>query len=446
MNLRSALKVYKRDAVRNALVSLIEDRLDARIRENVPCGRGWVGNKGKGKKCKRAPKGSAAKQMRVKRKRLGKSAEPAKARYKEKAQVSSSSQSTQKQVAIPKLAKNKVISTDSRFSSESLDIAFDAINTPGAKDRVTKLKNIIEQQGIQSVWNPRKAVRNKIDTLYNGLENAGASGRLVNSYKQILANLDPIKKEVVLKRIKSSQKRVVSLPGNAAGITSPDWRHVVVAPEKRGAYSEFKVESKSLSKAFDEIETRSERKGFPAATPWSVSTATKGDPSVSWSTNDFITYLHEVGHQVQFVTDKSSRRGLGSTNDIPKKSLTRYGETNKLEWFAEHFALWVMDAERLNRIHPEAANYIENSVNQATKAARRMDTKFDKMSENSKNIESPQMSTELGRRALEIVKSEDKSKQAYEALLLIDEQSTSEGEKIETGSMIEAFVAAGGFI
>ena len=82
MNLRSALKVYKRDAVRNALVSLIEDRLDARIRENVPCGRGWVGNKGKGKKCKRAPKGSAAKQMRVKRKRLGKSAEPPKARVK----------------------------------------------------------------------------------------------------------------------------------------------------------------------------------------------------------------------------------------------------------------------------------------------------------------------------------------------------------------------------
>jgi hypothetical protein len=82
MNLRSALKAYKRDAVRNALVSLIEDRLDARIRENVPCGRGWVGNKGKGKKCKRAAKGSAEKQMRVKRKRLGKSAEPPKAMVK----------------------------------------------------------------------------------------------------------------------------------------------------------------------------------------------------------------------------------------------------------------------------------------------------------------------------------------------------------------------------
>ena len=82
-----------------------------------------------------------------------------------------------------------------------------------------------------------------------------------------------------------------------------------------------------------------------------------------WDTKEFSTYLHEMGHQVHF------KAGTPNPPMDIKGSVTDYGSNNELEWFAEHFSLWMVDADSYAKADPVGAQFIRDTLEQATTAA-----------------------------------------------------------------------------
>jgi len=74
-----------------------------------------------------------------------------------------------------------------------------------------------------------------------------------------------------------------------------------------------------------------------------------------------ITWLHEMGHQVHF---KAGGPLPPVNRDI---SLTRYGSDKDVEWFAEHFAAWVLNRQALADWNNEIAVYFDNLIEEALK-------------------------------------------------------------------------------
>ena len=70
------------------------------------------------------------------------------------------------------------------------------------------------------------------------------------------------------------------------------------------------------------------------------------------------TLIHEMGHQVHFWA--------GAPQSPSKQVLTRYADSNKYEWFAEHFAAWYLDPKALRKWDAKTADHIEATLKIAT--------------------------------------------------------------------------------
>jgi hypothetical protein len=106
----------------------------------------------------------------------------------------------------------------------------------------------------------------------------------------------------------------------------------------------------------------------------SIQKAEAGNPNWGTSEDDdvgydadskaFTVYVHEMGHQVAYTA------GLDRLPD-GVRSLTEYSRTNNDEWFAEHFAAWMIDANSYRRFDPIGADFIEQKFEAARNANRR---------------------------------------------------------------------------
>jgi len=69
-------------------------------------------------------------------------------------------------------------------------------------------------------------------------------------------------------------------------------------------------------------------------------------------------WAHEIGHQIHYKAGMPHRPA-----EFP--SLTRYGETNQMEWHAEHFTAWLLNRDALAKWNKSVAEYIDKVVKTA---------------------------------------------------------------------------------
>lgn len=81
------------------------------------------------------------------------------------------------------------------------------------------------------------------------------------------------------------------------------------------------------------------------------------------SNEKLFTVLHETGHQVHFAMGKPPIPSHLAT------SVTQYGAEDDQEWFAEHFAAWMVNPKTFTELYPDKAQYIQVMFDSALKAA-----------------------------------------------------------------------------
>lgn len=142
-------------------------------------------------------------------------------------------------------------------------------------------------------------------------------------------------------------------PSRTNGFTSRSWNHVVV--KAKAADNLNKIDIAALTESLAEAV----RLGKTADRLWSFSAAAnqaQGNPARA-----FATWAHEMGHQVYFKAGSPAL--LAELKG--RASLTRYGGRNDDEWFAEHFAAWLLSPQALNQALPEAHQFISEVVEKA---------------------------------------------------------------------------------
>jgi hypothetical protein len=131
---------------------------------------------------------------------------------------------------------------------------------------------------------------------------------------------------------------------NVGGFTSQRWQHVVVKVKSTDRLA--KVNAMDIQNAIaDVIEKETATFTFSSAVERAIDSNAKV----------ITTWAHEMGHQIHY------KAGLPTP---PKGAcLTRYGETNEKEWFAEHFVAWLFSPDALQKKYPEIFNFVTDTVN-----------------------------------------------------------------------------------
>lgn len=135
----------------------------------------------------------------------------------------------------------------------------------------------------------------------------------------------------------------------ANGYTAHAWRHVVVKAKTGINLSKVKnvddltnaVEAAILAAQADNQQ-------------WSLSHIVRHFTDSEHHGGTVVTWLHEMGHQVQFQAMRLNIETPGLD-----KSITTYSTQNTFEWHAEHFALWALNREVLAKHHPDIAKYFD---------------------------------------------------------------------------------------
>lgn len=137
------------------------------------------------------------------------------------------------------------------------------------------------------------------------------------------------------------------------GFTSKSWQHVVIKAKASDNLS--KLNGGELSTVIAEAI----QAGQTDARLWSFSAA--AERQLNSSARVVTTWAHEMGHQVY------SKAGTPALPPEVKGrgSLTRYGGRNDDEWFAEHFAAWLLSPQALNQALPDAHRFISEVIEKA---------------------------------------------------------------------------------
>ena len=228
------------------------------------------------------------------------------------------------------LPQNHAVTINPRYKVDSLDRALDAIATPGAAERVQQFRQFAAKHGVQVVLpDLSQPIAAQLATVKANLSNQ----RWAGSDAELAEWTQPLE--------------------SAIGYTADDLDHIVIntSGDRRG---EFRVRGGTLNSRAADVLADS-RLGL---TPDAVDEISDQD------TKEFLVYIHEMGHQVHYKAGTPSPpRGIGS--------VTQYGAVNEREWFAEHFSLWLLDAEAYAQADPDGARFIEDTVRAAIAADRR---------------------------------------------------------------------------
>lgn len=236
------------------------------------------------------------------------------------------------------LPGNHVVSLNPHYTVDAFDQALDQISSVGAAERVKLLRQFAQNQRVQVVVydqsQPRSAHLNQVR---QGLE-----------YQPEWTNTD------LLQRSIPSSKEVL-------GFTRPDINHVVISVEAQK--TPFRLSGADMQRAMDRTFKAAIEYEDGDDLPWSIS-----DVAPNKETAEFITYLHEMGHQIHYSVNKPLfPEEVGSLND--------YGASNSREWFAEHFVAWTLDAQGYAQLDPAGARFIEENVRLAASKPKQLTTK-----------------------------------------------------------------------
>lgn len=392
--------------------------------EGVACGRGWISRRkkcGKDKarttdpenKAKTVEKQKARQQLR----QQVRNAKGQKPYVKPKSEPAPKPKEDEKQDPASKkhpLHAKHMISTDKRITPEKLEAALDAIDSPGAQERIALVRQIINNQGIQAVFNDTGSrVKNKTKVIIDQLDDIGYAGYVKKKVASLKSSRDAVI-EATVKRYRETadrygrdftaddekkarqratkavdgaiaklEKGLVANRGSAGGYTRKEDSFVTIKTNSK----EKPVGQRIMSRAPDGSIAVKEN---PNPYYWEEFAIAPGDASkvvqraiqqhivdqpdfltvsnlagASNQMNTLHTYLHEIGHQIRWA---------GGAPRPPEgaKKLSRYSRSNADEFFAEHFTAWVLDAEAYRAYDPIGADFIEKHVRAAAEAPKRV--------------------------------------------------------------------------
>lgn len=277
------------------------------------------------------------------------------------------------------------------YVPEGIDPGFDY--SPGKVDQATKLKEQraavpplaerLPSRMVPSVFSTVKNVTaNAIDGVLTRLSTTAAAPQ-INALAKFLDKYQT--KTVVVKASEMSRgQKSRSLAPEVAtylnvedyvararfttprrnkpeGFTHRNWDHVVV--KSTASHNLNKVDVPQMLAGLKTIL----QDGHNKTGPWEWKKGYKAwhafaqatDNYMSDNNSRFLTWLHEIGHQVHYKSGLAPR----PTSEF----ITHYGNTNDLEWFAEHFGIYILAREELQQIWPETTKWFDDIMEQVLK-------------------------------------------------------------------------------
>ena len=156
------------------------------------------------------------------------------------------------------------------------------------------------------------------------------------------------------------------------GFTNKAWNHVVTKIKPFTNFS--KIKTSALKDTIEEA--ISDAQAGLVGRQWTFGSLAKLKHSQSHG--EFMTLIHEIGHQVHFWAGtpdvpRAYRKTLPRGSKDNFKSATDYGGTITVEWHAEHFVAWLLNRDALFQFDPDIAEYFDRLM---TKALRPGASKF----------------------------------------------------------------------
>jgi len=234
---------------------------------------------------------------------------------------------------VTSLPKNHAVTLNPRINSQTIDKALDSIGTPGASDRVAQLRQFIDKYEIQAVF--------------------------PDGSKKPAAELRNAQNK--LKWQPYSLANVVNIHEGVNGYTTPVFRHITVATNSRGRRDALAINPGHLNGLIEGIASN---RASVNSMAWTI---TSEIPPGNADTRVLTTYLHEMGHQVHYKAGHFSHRVNGEWvspvfRPTKAKDLTIYATSNDMEWFAESFSAWMIDAEAYWDFDPVGAQFVEDTI------------------------------------------------------------------------------------
>jgi hypothetical protein len=220
------------------------------------------------------------------------------------------------------------ITSNPRYSKTSLNDALGALNTPGASERVALFQQFVNQYKTQVV-------------LYD------VDGRDLPQFNRVKSAL---RDQSWADGDMDELRRLTGRVNGSEGYTGRHLNHVVIETTGRSE-GPFAINPRILNSQAQSVIDRSNS----GQESFAVDVARHRD------THEFLVYLHEMGHQVHYK---------GGSPNPPANiagSVTDYGAVNEKEWFAEHFSLWLLDANAYRTVDPVGAQFIEDTLRNALK-------------------------------------------------------------------------------
>ena len=266
------------------------------------------------------------------------------------------------------LPEKHVITGNPRYNNDSIA---NALNSLGDKEQVKAFTDILAKQEIQAIFNDGSVNDSK---LFYGLKVAPSAkvnlAKAINNtkikYNNLLKEGKKAEAAELRKAIATAEqsltKDYIAVIKGAGGYTSRGFNHVTLNTQKTD--KPFVVTPEAIKQTLDTVYKNAEG----GNSSFTVSSAARFNKDAD--TSDFTDYLHELGHQMDYL----ACHALGvDALKIPKgvKSATKYSTKTQGEWFAEHFVLWMADKKRYEKFDPIGAKFIESTFNLARSASRR---------------------------------------------------------------------------
>ena len=268
------------------------------------------------------------------------------------------------------LSRTHLVSTNPRLNPNSLDEAFDALATTGASQRVALFRKFVNKHEVQAVFfDASDPSKKQLDRLIEGVSDRSyTQNPTYKQYYKLITGLDaPPNRPPGSATEKRYARAAIEGASEVSGFTSPLFSHVVIKSNSKtesgaGNSQDFKVDPAVLNNAVQKAVKRA-KQGDPHDIL--VSSIDAQYQHGNSDTSRFVTYLHEIGHQVHNAAGSPLFNSLGKPLNSDFKSLSDYGKSKSTEWFAEHFAAWMLDAEAYRNFDPAGADFIEDSFKKA---------------------------------------------------------------------------------
>lgn len=246
------------------------------------------------------------------------------------------------------LKPESVISTSPQINAAILDELFTEIDTAGARDRVERVKRLINKQEYRGIF-----LQDRTDEAYQKQH-----FEAMRQTPDWPSYMDPPRTwKLHFPADPSLGHTYLVNPATLKGYNvKPEFYNFVAVKMPVGGQP-LQVSNKGFSLA-SAISAAKRHETNPEVTPyWAVFAALDKRDAAK---RTLATYVHEVGHRVSF--DAGRKLGFESIPPVPPgvRTLTRYAATNDDEWYAEHFAAWVFDAEAYRKFDPVGAKHIQS--------------------------------------------------------------------------------------